>query len=444
MMKKLNISSKKRKALKIILITLISLLLVVLLLAVSAFAYYKSKLKLIQHPEDIVDYTDDVDDANGANGANGATDGNGPGSDDKDNNGEGSNNNNNENNKNNDLDNMEIDIDDPEVDDVIKEINDEIEEIIKDLPEEQKDSKPELPEIEKLEDNKVYNILLIGTDERSKKFNTNARGDSCMLLSLNTYDYSMRLVSFERGMGVPILEGKYKGSYDWLTHTFRYGGADLMMRTVRECFKVDVNYYVRVNFATFKDGINAIGGVDINLTAAEANYINNDVKYDGVSKGWNHLNGEQALSYARCRHIDSDWHRIERQRNVVQAAMNQMKGLNVFELNDALNELLPLVLTNMPDSMITKLLLLVPKFQGKTAQQMTIPAKGTYGGMKGLGGRSLFSVDFKKNAQILRDFLYPKTKSNTAFDAANGTGVIGAVAPSPALWEAYKRALRKP
>ena len=71
-MKKLNISPKKRKALKIILITLISLLLVVLLLAVSAFAYYKSKLKLIQHPEDIVDYTDDVDDANGANGANGA------------------------------------------------------------------------------------------------------------------------------------------------------------------------------------------------------------------------------------------------------------------------------------------------------------------------------------------------------------------------------------
>lgn len=61
-------------------------------------------------------------------------------------------------------------------------------------------------------------------------------------------------------MGVPILEGKYKGQYDWLTHTFRYGGADLMMREVRECFKVDVERYIRVNFTTFKKGIDSVGG----------------------------------------------------------------------------------------------------------------------------------------------------------------------------------------
>ena len=408
MMSKNNNSARSRKAIKIVLITVLIILIVVLLAVISAFAYYKSLLSKIQRPDDVIDYTDDVP---------GTVDNNDPDdTNDTDNTGGIS------------IDDMGTDINDPNVDDDIKKQNDEIDEIIKDLPDDNKDETPTLPELDSFEDNKVYNILLIGTDERSKNFNTNARGDSCMLLSLNTYDYSMRLVSFERGMGVPILDGKYKGSYDWLTHTFRYGGADLMMRTIRECFKVDVNYYVRVNFATFTEGINAVGGIDMELTAAEADYINNELRDTVVSKGWNHLNGKQALSYARCRQIDSDWRRIERQRNVVQAAMNQMKSLNIFELNSALNKLLPLVLTNMPDSMITKLLLTAPNFQGKTAQQMTIPAKGTYGGMTGLGGRSLFRVDFTANAKILREFLYPNTKSNSASNAQYGAGATGIIA----------------
>lgn len=158
-------------------------------------------------------------------------------------------------------------------------------------------------------DKRFLNILLIGTDERAENFSENARGDSCMIMSIGKKDGSLKLASLERGMGVPILEGKYKGQYDWLTHTFRYGGADLMMREVRECFKVDVERYIRVNFATFKKGIDAVGGIDITLTAAEAAYISNTGH--SCTAGVNHLDGETALVYARCRHIDSDWHRIE-------------------------------------------------------------------------------------------------------------------------------------
>lgn len=111
-----------------------------------------------------------------------------------------------------------------------------MDEAIADL--EEKDSVDATGDIYK--DRNYFNILLIGTDERTEKFNNNARGDSCMILSIGKKDGSMKLISLERGMGVPILDGKYKGQYDWLTHTFRYGGADLMMREVRECFKVDV------------------------------------------------------------------------------------------------------------------------------------------------------------------------------------------------------------
>lgn len=259
-------------------------------------------------------------------------------------------------------------------------------------------------------DKRFLNILLIGTDERTENFSENARGDSCMIMSIGKKDGSLKLASLERGMGVPILEGKYKGQYDWLTHTFRYGGADLMMREVRECFKVDVERYIRVNFATFKKGIDSVGGIDITLTAAEAGYINSKInKKNAYSAGLNHLDGNAALAYARCRHIDSDWHRIERQRNVIQAVVTKTKDLNVGELNTSLNNVLPLVQTNLTRLEITELLLSAPKYRGVQIKQMTVPISGSYGGMRGLGGRSLFSVDFDTNAKALREFIYGVT-----------------------------------
>ncbi len=255
-------------------------------------------------------------------------------------------------------------------------------------------------------DKRFLNILLIGTDEHTENFSENARGDSCMIMSIGKKDGSLKLVSLERGMGVPILEGKYKGQYDWLTHTFRYGGADLMMREVRECFKVDVERYIRVNFTTFKKGIDSVGGIDITLTAAEAAYVNFGTVRTIYKEGTNHLDSTAALVYARCRHIDSDWHRIERQRNVIQAVVTKTKDLSVGELNTLLNNVLPLVQTNFTRLEITELLLSAPKYRGVQIKQMTVPISGSYGGMRGLGGRSLFSVDFDTNAKALREFIY--------------------------------------
>lgn len=259
-------------------------------------------------------------------------------------------------------------------------------------------------------DSDVFNILLIGTDERTAEFNTNARGDACLLLSLNKASGTMHLVSFERGMGVPILEGEYEGQYDWLTHTFRYGGADLMMKEIQECFKVDVTHYIRVNFNTFVDGINALGGVNIELTQAEADYINraesekNHIQH--VSVGKNHLNGATALYYARCRKIDSDWFRIGRQRTVIQAALDQVSDLSLLEINDLLDTILPLIQTNLTNGEIFGLVLNMPQFLEKKLEHATIPLENTYGSMKGMGGRSLYSVDFEANAKALQEMLY--------------------------------------
>lgn len=272
-------------------------------------------------------------------------------------------------------------------------------------------------------DEDVFNILLIGTDERSKKLSTNARGDSCMLLSVNKKTMEVHLVSFERGMGVPILDGQYKGQYDWLTHTFRYGGASLMMREIQECFKVDVDHYVRVNFHIFEQIIDSMGGVDIYITEKEAQGLNGEVKTNAktdrkVHEGINHLSGHDALQYSRIRYIDNDWHRIERQRNVIEAVIDQTKHLSLPQLDKLLNEVLPLVQTNLTEADITNLLLLAPRYAEVSVEQMTIPAEGTYGGMKGMGGRSMFAANFDLNAKILHDALYGTNEAAETADTA--------------------------
>lgn len=251
----------------------------------------------------------------------------------------------------------------------------------------------------------VVNILLLGTDERAKSFSTNARADSIMILSINKTAKTIKLVSLERGMGFPILDGQYAGIYDWLTHCFRYGGADLMLREVRECLRVDVERYVRVNHTTFEQIIDSVGGVEIELNEREADYLRIGCKAD-CQTGLNLLDGRVALCYARLREIDDDWHRIQRQRNVIQAVVHASKGMTLPEINAAIDTVLPLVQTNLTQAEILNLATVAPFLVGADIEQMTIPKSGTYGSMKGLGGRSLFAVDFDANAQILREFLY--------------------------------------
>lgn len=298
---------------------------------------------------------------------------------------------------------------DPDVQEQQKEMEEALELLLQEQEGQQTPAEvhtPAVPDLEIRHDDNIVNILLIGTDERTDGFSSFARGDSCMILSLNKSTGRAKLVSLERGMGVPILSGQYQGQWDWLTHTFCYGGADLMMREVRECFRVDVNRYIRVNFTSFRQGIDTIGGVDITLTQAEADYLNSVGSQVTFSAGPSHLYGWAALQYARCRKIDSDWMRIKRQRTVIQAAINKTRSLGVGELNDLLNILSRQVKTNLTESEILELMSLAPRFQGVTLEQMTIPASGTYGGMRGMGGRSLYAVDFAANAKILQDFLY--------------------------------------
>lgn len=272
---------------------------------------------------------------------------------------------------------------------------------------------PEVPEGEVQQSNAVFNILLIGTDERTTKYNKNARADSMILVSIDKNNHTVKLVSLERGIGVPILEGEYEGQYDLLTHVFRWGGADLLVKTVEHCFKIDVNHYVRVNFAAVKKIVDAVGGIDIVLTKKEAEGLNlwaleGD---DLVKTGENRMDGNTALRYARLRWIDSDWQRVGRQRKVILAVVDEVKDASLIKINNLADEVLPLVQTNLTKMEITELLLYAPNFLRSEFDQMTIPKKGTYGGMSIRNGGGAFAVDYTINNDLLYRFLYEGVSS---------------------------------
>ena len=280
------------------------------------------------------------------------------------------------------------------------------------------DIDPLLEQNKKWIDRDVMNVLLLGTDERSDAFSDNARSDSMIVASLNKKTNTVSLVSLERGMGVEVLEGEYKGQEDWLTHMFRYGGANLVMKTVNKNFDLNIDRFVRMNFNAVRHMVDALGGVDIELTAEEALYFWQCSDRDGTGThgpddfndkeaGLHHLNGKWALAYSQLREIDDDWHRVQRQRNVIVQCADKLRNLSLSGINDLANTMLPLVQTNLTKGEIAQLLLMAPKYRTVAIQQMTIPAEGTFvGGKIGMGGRSLLDVDFEANSKIIREFLY--------------------------------------
>ena len=176
------------------------------------------------------------------------------------------------------------------------------------------------PTIQPKKDGKIINILLIGSDEATQGFSNNANTDSIMIASINTKTNEMKLISLERGIGVPTSLTKFgkTNQYEWISSIIQYGGPGLLEKMVEVCFSIDLDGYIRINLQTFIQIANSCNGVDINLTQKEADYINNKIpegkyavghakelgitdKVQTVKTGPNHLNGETAVLYARCQ-----------------------------------------------------------------------------------------------------------------------------------------------
>lgn len=167
----------------------------------------------------------------------------------------------------------------------------------------------------------VVNILLIGQDTRVE--GQRARSDSMILLSINKNTSQVTMVSLMRDLYVQI--PGY--SNNKLNAAFQFGGFELLDATIEANFGIPIDYNVEVDFSGFSDIIDTIGGIDITLSAEEAEYLNETNGITSLVEGANHLDGALALSYARTRYVGFyDFQRTYRQRTVLLAIFEQMRN----------------------------------------------------------------------------------------------------------------------
>ena len=198
----------------------------------------------------------------------------------------------------------------------------------------------------------VINILLIGLDSRTG-LTYGGRSDTLILVSLNKTTKKINMTSFFRDTYCNI---DHNGSqtYNKINSSYAKGGADCLINTLENNFKVNIDYYVTVDFATFEDIIDELGGLTVTVQKYEADYMNRTHKLN-VRYGENVvLNGEEALVFSRIRKCDpdSDVSRTRRQRMVITSLINSVKDASYFELNSMLKDLLPYVKTNLTENEI--------------------------------------------------------------------------------------------
>ena len=261
-------------------------------------------------------------------------------------------------------------------------------------------------------DDDVYNVLLIGTDSRNN--NERGRSDSMILVSINKKTEEIHMTSFMRDAYVSI-PGKYNNR---INAAYAYGGPQLLMDTIEQNFKVKVDKYVRVNFFSFMEVIDAVGGVTITVSDAEVEVMNNYIseingllgknRDDGkLSKGGTYnLTGKQALGYCRIRYVgNADFQRTQRQRDVLMKVLEKAKTLSISELDNFLDVLLPKLTTNIQSDEIFSLILSSPKYFGYDVYQHRVPADNTFSYMT-VRGMSVLGIDFEKNINMIKEEIY--------------------------------------
>ncbi len=200
----------------------------------------------------------------------------------------------------------------------------------------------------------VINVLLIGVDSRTGSNTGNT--DVMMLLSLNKKTKELKMVSFLRDSYLYV-EGN-NGSYcTKLNAAYSMGGPEVLMKTLENNYKIDIDNYVLVNFESFKAIIDAMGGIQVDVQEYEAAYNYKRFKVElPVGEGVT-LNGEQALCFCRIRGCDSDGDvsRTRRQRQVIDSIVSRVKEASISDLNKYIDILLPYIETGYSESEILSL-----------------------------------------------------------------------------------------
>lgn len=266
---------------------------------------------------------------------------------------------------------------------------------------------------ESYQENGVTNILLIGNDSRENA--EDGRSDAMILLSISNQTKTIQMTSLLRDMYVEI--PGHDGNR--LNAAYAYGGAELLMETIEQNLGIRVNRYVLVNFEAFANLVDAVGGVDLELTNDEVQYVNGYlVEYNMLTgkpegtdyldtslSGLIHLNGPQALAYTRNRYIGTDFGRTERQRKVLSAVIKNLPKAVVKNPKGLADGLLPNLTTNLTSGECYRLGLQAGRLLTYEIVQGSVPIDGSYQNAT-IRGMAVLQVDLEKNREYLRSSIY--------------------------------------
>lgn len=274
----------------------------------------------------------------------------------------------------------------------------------------------------------ITNILLLSSDARPGE--DVSRSDSIMILTIDNINKKLKVTSLMRDMLVKIDgHGEEK-----LNHAFAYGGPTKTIETIQNNFGIKLHNYVIVDFNAFVKVIDAINGIEVTIKDYELDELNKYILDGGGSEkdllpspGTYNLNGYQALSYARIRKVgNGEYERTERQRAVLQIALEKVKDMSTVKLVSLLNELFPYIKTNISlgnamDYGFTALN--VGKNCNFEIEQFRVPidsiSKGGIIDNKGW----VFLIDKVETSKALQEFIFNNNK-NYEPDTSNFDSII--------------------
>lgn len=293
---------------------------------------------------------------------------------------------------------------------------------------------PENLGFESVIDKKITNVALFGIDSRQVD-SFKGLSDSIMILSLNSETKKVKVISVMRDSLVPIT---YNGKtvYGKINSAYNKGGPELAIKTLNTIFGLDISEYATVNFYGMADIIDAVGGIDVELAegeldvygyengvrinwgingmiAEQCGYMGIDPsKYYVKKAGKQHLNGVQAVAYARIRHAaniegtNDDFGRTDRQRYVMEQLFNKAVTLNTAQYISLAKSLIPCSETSLSYSQIMSLavniLLASPTFEQSRVplDEYRMESKS----IRGYGSCLYYDLDYA--GKIIRAFIY--------------------------------------
>lgn len=243
----------------------------------------------------------------------------------------------------------------------------------------------------------VYNFLLIGCDA------SGSNSDVIMLTTVNTKDKKIHLTSMFRDSYtyIPTSSGKM---FAKINASYATGGASKLIETVQNDYKIKIDYYVSVNFQSFVDVVNILGGITLDVKQYEAQAVGPDCPYgEGVT-----LTGEQALMFCRIRKCDADGDvsRTRRQREFITALINKSRELGISQIGPIVNSLLKYVKTDCDSTDIIALATqaVIGKWYGYTLESSSIPMPEHR--MDYNGNAWVWIVDYPAAAKALQESIY--------------------------------------